>query len=126
MQVLKITLDGYGRTCLEVKTIDPKRFLKEHPDTYPSDIIPRSVIDEAMSILAKRLGFTYSSACPYRYYYRWRLLDWEPLKAYSPPLHRQFVLFLADTIEKHLYSALSNARCVYVDVKGTTLYIYVG
>ncbi len=126
MQVLKISIDKYGKSCLEVKTIGPSDFLNKYPDTYPSDNIPVSLIHESMIILSKRLGFVYTSSCYYKQYYWWKLLNWKPLKAYTPLFHRQFAIFLANVIEDELYDVLASARCVWSEARGDTLYIYIG
>ena len=126
MQILKVSLDELGNTVLEIRTVDSEHVLKSYPDTYPSDIVPKSLVQDAINILSRKLGFTYTSRCPYKYYYRWRLLDWKVLKAYTPIFHEQFTMLLVDTIEKELYNNLLTANCVWCVIEGNTLYIYIG
>ncbi|MCD6301125.1 MAG: hypothetical protein J7L82_03540 [Staphylothermus sp.] len=128
MQILKISLDEHGSSVIEIRPINPNQLMimNKYPDTYPSDTIPEQLVHDAMTILSNKLGFTYTSSCLYNQYYRWELLDWEVLKAYTPLFHRQFASLLASTIEKYLYSDLSKARCVWSTIKDNTLYIYIG
>jgi len=101
--IIRISIDRYGGSSVEIKVINPEELSLKYPDTYPYDTIPGSAVQEAMLTLSRKLNFVYIPSCLYTICY---ILSWEPLRSYTPIFHNQYVKFLAETIEKHLYQTL--------------------
>lgn len=123
IEVIKVSIDNHGGSSIEIKTIRPEDLSRKYPDTYPYDVLPESVVQEAMLALSRKLGFMYTPSCSYRMYY---MLRWEVLKAYTPVFYKQYVELLAELIEGLLHQSLRNAKCAWATIKGDTIFVYIG
>ena len=126
MQTVRIGLDEKGQSIIEARLVDPRHFSETHPDTYPTDTVPETLVNEAVRELAKRLNAKYTTNCSYTYYFKVNLFDWEILKAYNPVFHRHFTTLVVNALLEMLGDYLSKAQCFWTEIKEGILYVYIG